>query len=309
MNVRPYVVMKGDNLTKIANANGKTVKSLMEANKDTIKDPNLIFVGQEIIIPETEEFDVGNSLDTEYIVKSGDNLTKIAARYNTSVDELLRLNSNITNPNLILVGQKLVLTDKNIDTVEQVPTGTMEVHPTVGSYVNESNETTMHTFENANGEKTIYVRDNESNSKTIDIKISNEEKNGKFGTIDVHPTTGVNADKTININIENGNKQTVRTFENASGEKTIYVRDNGYTPKTPNVNVSTEAKINVHPTIEVKADKNIDINIESGTMKIHPTTEIKADRTVDINIGNTNKQTVRTFENANGEKTIYINDK
>lgn len=41
-----------------------------------------------------------------YIVKSGDNLTKIAKAYNTSVDKLVQLNG-ISNPNLIYPGQKL----------------------------------------------------------------------------------------------------------------------------------------------------------------------------------------------------------
>lgn len=41
-----------------------------------------------------------------YIVKSGDNLTKIAKAYNTSVDKLVQLNG-ISNPNLIYKGQKL----------------------------------------------------------------------------------------------------------------------------------------------------------------------------------------------------------
>ncbi|WP_434408417.1 glucosaminidase domain-containing protein [Geobacillus thermoleovorans] len=41
-----------------------------------------------------------------YIVQKGDTLTAIAKRYNTSVQNLVKLN-NIKNPDLILVGQKL----------------------------------------------------------------------------------------------------------------------------------------------------------------------------------------------------------
>ena len=41
-----------------------------------------------------------------YTVKKGDNLTKIANKYNTTVDELVKLN-NLDNPNLIYPGQKL----------------------------------------------------------------------------------------------------------------------------------------------------------------------------------------------------------
>ncbi|MGJ3205867.1 LysM domain-containing protein [Geobacillus thermoleovorans] len=39
-------------------------------------------------------------------MQKGDTLTAIAKRYNTSVQNLVKLN-NIKNPDLILVGQKL----------------------------------------------------------------------------------------------------------------------------------------------------------------------------------------------------------
>jgi nucleoid-associated protein YgaU len=46
-----YVVKKGDTMTKIAKAHGVTLDALIEANKDTVKDPNDVKVGQELIIP------------------------------------------------------------------------------------------------------------------------------------------------------------------------------------------------------------------------------------------------------------------
>lgn len=44
-----------------------------------------------------------------YVVTWGDTLTKIATKYGTTVDELLRLNPSITDPNKIAVGQKIVV--------------------------------------------------------------------------------------------------------------------------------------------------------------------------------------------------------
>jgi hypothetical protein len=45
-----YKIKKGDNLTKIAKANGTTVQALLKANPN-IKNPNLIFAGETIKIP------------------------------------------------------------------------------------------------------------------------------------------------------------------------------------------------------------------------------------------------------------------
>jgi peptidoglycan endopeptidase LytE len=42
-------------------------------------------------------------------VVKGDTLRKIAAKFSTSVDELLRLNPQISNPNLIYVGQGIAV--------------------------------------------------------------------------------------------------------------------------------------------------------------------------------------------------------
>eukprot|EP00461_Guttulinopsis_vulgaris_P004810 UN04812 len=53
----------------------------------------------------------GNELALEastYTVKSGDTLSGIAARFGCTVDELCRIN-NISNPNLIYVGQVITL--------------------------------------------------------------------------------------------------------------------------------------------------------------------------------------------------------
>ena len=49
---------------------------------------------------------LGANNETTYTVKKGDNLTKIAKKYNTTVDNLVRKN-NIENPNLIYPGQVL----------------------------------------------------------------------------------------------------------------------------------------------------------------------------------------------------------
>lgn len=90
-----YTVKRGDNLTKIAKMFGVTVADLVKWNN--IKNPNLIYPGQVLIIKEPQA--------VWYKVVRGDNLTKIARAYGTTVKAILALNPDIKNPNLILVGQ------------------------------------------------------------------------------------------------------------------------------------------------------------------------------------------------------------
>ncbi len=51
---RTYVVVSGDSLSKIAKreyGDANKWKQLYEANRDTIKDPNLIYPGQKLKLP------------------------------------------------------------------------------------------------------------------------------------------------------------------------------------------------------------------------------------------------------------------
>jgi nucleoid-associated protein YgaU len=52
---RTYVVVKGDSLSKIAKqqyGEASQWRRIYEANRDLIKDPDLIFPGQELRIPQ-----------------------------------------------------------------------------------------------------------------------------------------------------------------------------------------------------------------------------------------------------------------
>lgn len=55
---------------------------------------------------------IDNPVITQYTIKKGDNLTKIAKANNTTVQELLKANPNIKNPNLIYAGEKLNIPSK-----------------------------------------------------------------------------------------------------------------------------------------------------------------------------------------------------
>ena len=97
--VETYVVKQGDTLSEIALKYGTTVNSLVSLNN--ISNPNLIYVGQVLKIGPS-----GGTTTLTYTVQSGDTLSSIALKYNTTVSYLAKLNG-ITDINLIYVGQVL----------------------------------------------------------------------------------------------------------------------------------------------------------------------------------------------------------
>lgn len=113
---RTYVVRKSDNLSTIALRFGVSQDAIMRANN--IRIPNVIYVGQVLIIPGAHTPDSGKSpvqppdhqpsRPSTYVVRSGDTLGDIAKRFNTTVQALMQAN-NIRNPNRIEVGQVLTI--------------------------------------------------------------------------------------------------------------------------------------------------------------------------------------------------------
>jgi LysM repeat protein len=102
-----YVVQAGDTLSEIAAKYNTTLNALLLANPQ-ITDPSLIYPGETIQIPGPVIV-IPNTGAKVYLVQPGDYLSEIAQRYNTSVNTLLQLNPDITNPNLIYPGQQILL--------------------------------------------------------------------------------------------------------------------------------------------------------------------------------------------------------
>ncbi len=111
-----YVVGWGDTLNSIAQRYGTTVSAIAEANG--MSNPNLIYVGQRLSIPRTSSVPTNDS--GIYVVQSGDTLSSIAARHGTTVNQLVQMNG-LSNPNFILVGQRLAI-PQGTETGEEDPT-------------------------------------------------------------------------------------------------------------------------------------------------------------------------------------------
>lgn len=96
-----YTVRSGDTLTRIASEHGVSVSDLASANN--LSNPDLIVPGQVLVIP-------GEETDVMHIVTRGDTLARIAGKYGSSVGSIVAANK-IRNPNLILIGQELLVPD------------------------------------------------------------------------------------------------------------------------------------------------------------------------------------------------------
>lgn len=93
-----YTVVKGDTLWNIAKKYNVTVNDIKDINN---LDTNALNIGQILVIPSNKPIETENT----YKVVSGDSLYSIARKYNTTVDELKRLNN--LSSNLLSIGQIL----------------------------------------------------------------------------------------------------------------------------------------------------------------------------------------------------------
>ncbi len=95
-----YTVVSGDSLWSIANKYNTTVAELKRVNN--LVSDNLS-IGQVLILPSES----GSTGTNTYTVVSGDSLWSIARKYNTTVDNLKKLN-NLTS-NSLSIGQILIV--------------------------------------------------------------------------------------------------------------------------------------------------------------------------------------------------------
>ena len=99
-----YTIQKGDTLYSIASKFNTTVDNLKELNNIV---SNILTIGTTIKVPSgkiTENIIEDNK---EYIVRVGDTLYSIAREFNTTIDELKKLNNKSNNT--VSIGEKLII--------------------------------------------------------------------------------------------------------------------------------------------------------------------------------------------------------
>jgi len=139
-----YVVESGDTLSEIANANGLATAELAEANGLSVKA--VLQVGQELVIPVPLEETAGpasaasvagtatataaaTSAPLVHVVRSGEHLGLIAARYDVSMDEIAAANG-IGVSSILSIGQELIIPGRYAEAPPATATATATPEPT-----------------------------------------------------------------------------------------------------------------------------------------------------------------------------------
>jgi LysM repeat protein len=126
-----YTVRPGDTLFRIAGRFHMTYPELARA--DGITNPAQIYAGRQLRIPGAAGLPVTPIIPTQtasvppasgtttYTVVRGDTLYRVALKNNTSLQQLMALN-NLPNPNIIYVGQTLIVPASTGIAATPVPT-------------------------------------------------------------------------------------------------------------------------------------------------------------------------------------------
>lgn len=118
-----HTVRAGDTVGNLAALYGSTIEAIIAANG--LNQSAFIRVGQSLVIPVRQSAPATSTptvtpiapaatatpqppVTTVYVVRAGDTLNRIAARFNTTAATLAQLNG-IANPNIIRVGQRLII--------------------------------------------------------------------------------------------------------------------------------------------------------------------------------------------------------
>jgi len=115
-----YTVKAGDSLWSIANKYGTNVNTLKNLNG---LSSNTLTIGQTLKVSSTPSTTTPTVPEGNYYtVQKGDSLYSIASKYNTTVDELKKLNKLTTNN--LSIGQKLLISSTSAPIQPPISSGT-----------------------------------------------------------------------------------------------------------------------------------------------------------------------------------------
>lgn len=191
-----YTVKAGDTLYGISNQFGVSVTEL--ANLNNVKAETLQ-IGQVLTIPSASGTNPNNMF--MYTVKAGDNLYKVAQKYNTTVSAIQKLN-NLTSTNLS-IGQVLRIPEM------YTPEDQM-IMPSYINYTVKRGDTLYNIAKNNNASVDTIIKDNglSSNSLTIGqilrIRVPSETTEIIEECIGPDYTPPVNVTPTVTYTVKKG---------------------------------------------------------------------------------------------------------
>jgi murein DD-endopeptidase MepM/ murein hydrolase activator NlpD len=100
-----HVVQRDETLSEIALRYGTTIEAIVTAN--SLLNPNNLQVGQRLVIPSNANVNDPGIIIT-HIIQPGETLQMIAARYNSTLESLARLN-NVTSSTALYLGQEIIV--------------------------------------------------------------------------------------------------------------------------------------------------------------------------------------------------------
>ncbi|WP_273716521.1 LysM peptidoglycan-binding domain-containing protein [Leuconostoc mesenteroides] len=249
-------VKAGDTLYKIASANGTTVDALVKANN--ISNANLIFVGQQLQTASSSSTTTQSSSSESsttttsssngsYTVKSGDTLNKIAEANGTTVANLVATN-NISNANLITVGQTLKLSASSTSSSTTTQSSTTTTQTTSnntatasnGSYTVKSGDT-LNKIAAANGTTVanLVAANNISNANVITVgqtlKLSASSASTSSSST---ATTSQSSSSTQSSSTSNNTASTSNTSNSSSTSTTADATINAWNAKRATLGLS-----------------------------------------------------------------------
>ena len=272
--IKIYTVKKGDTLYGISNQFGVSVSELAELNN--IKGDNLS-IGQVLKIPSKQFVNPDNMF--MYTVKKGDSLYSIARIYNTSVEEIKRI--NYLKDNNLYIGQVLRIPEFYFDM------DNMNL-PNYKNYTVKKGDTLYKIANDNNIDVNTIIKDNALSSSNLSVGqvLRIRLKSGE--TIEVLECIGQDynvpsINTTIDYTVKKGdslykiartyntsvsNLLTLNNLANANlaiGQKIKIpvVKSNTYTVKKGDSLYSIASKLNT--SVETIKNKN---NLKSNTLQI-----------------------------------------